>query len=89
MKPNIGKKVYVIYEDSISLEYVGYIGKESFIIDEFSDKFEDAIEYFYEDYGRTWFTSFAAAKKQILEDFKGWYVRLKLVKKSERYWELN
>lgn len=85
----IGKKVYVIYDDSITLEYIGYMGEESFIIKEFSDKFEDAIEYFYEDYGRTWFTNFADAKKQVIKDYEDILRKPKLVKRHEGYWELK
>ena len=79
MKPNIGKKVYIIYQDTISLAEVGYIGAQSFLVSDFENCFADAVEYLYSDYGRTWFTSFEAAKKQILEEFNDLDVKLKLV----------
>lgn len=89
MKPAIGKKVYIIYEDTIGLESVGYVGKESFIIEEWSDKLEDAIEYNFEDYGTTWFTNLAKAKKKLLEDYKEIDVPLKVVQVKDDYWVLQ
>ena len=86
---SIGKKVYVIYDDSIELEHVGYIGSKSFIIEDFYNKVEDAIEYFYDDYGQTWFTNFSDAEKQIIKDFDGIITKPKLVKKCDGYWVLE
>ena len=72
MKPKIGRKVYCIYygftEGAISIEKVGFLGKDSFIVEDFSDYREfDSLEWFFNDYGKTWFTSLAKAKKTIFE----------------------
>lgn len=71
MKPKIGQKVYCIMDDDILADKVGYIGKESFIIDDFSEfnRF-DSFEWFYEDYGFKWFTKLKDAKESILKDYE-------------------
>lgn len=35
MKPKIGRKVYCIYGTGIMVDYVGYVGKDSFIVDSY------------------------------------------------------
>lgn len=69
MKPKLGQKVYCIMYDDILADKVGYLGKESFIIDDFSEfnKFE-SFEWFYNDYGFKWFTKLKDAKESILKD---------------------
>lgn len=67
MKPSIGRTVYCLYESDIYKEEVGYLGRDSFIVDDFSDlRRFDSLEWFYEEYQRTWFTSLARAKKFAL-----------------------
>lgn len=63
-----GRKVYVIYDCNIFLESAAYIGKHSFIVGGYEWRVDDAREWYYEDYGTTWFTSLAAAKKFLLQD---------------------
>ena len=63
-----GRKVYVIYDGNIFLESAAYIGKHSFIVGGYEWRVDDAREWYYEDYGTTWFTSLAAAKKFSLQD---------------------
>ena len=68
-KPRIGTKVYCIYDDDcILVEEVGYIGIKSFIIANFADIYNfDSFEWYYDDYGKTWFTSLTMAKRKLLE----------------------
>lgn len=72
MKPKIGRTVYCIYygnyAEAILVKKVGWLGKESFIIEDFSDYEEfDSFEWFYNRYGVDWFTSLAKAKKALFE----------------------
>lgn len=70
MKPSLGKTVYCIYCGEINKETVGYIGKDSFIVEEFSDnRMFDSLEYYYGDYNENWFTSLAKAKAKLLQDY--------------------
>lgn len=67
----LGKTVYVVYGDEMYKERVGYIGSTSFIVEEFDDgRIFDSLEWFYADYNKRWFTSFAKAKKALLEEGK-------------------
>lgn len=63
-KPEIGERVYCIYENSIMAEEVYAIGKDTFLL-YFHDRVEEAIEYYYEDYKDTWFYSEKSALDQI------------------------
>lgn len=72
MKPKIGRTVYCIYygfsDGAISIEKVGFLGEDSFIVEDFSDYREfDSLEWFYKDYQTTWFTSLSKAKKALFE----------------------
>lgn len=86
-KPRIGQKVYCFFDDSMDLciEEVGYIGKESFIIEDYSIKCE--VEFFYENYAIDWFTSLKQFKEYIKKDSR--YSKYKCVKKDDDYWELE
>lgn len=70
MKPRIGKKVYVIYEDDIYQETVFMLGKESFLCECVLDSaLRDSYrtrQYYFCSHGRTWFTTLSAAKKQLI-----------------------
>ena len=84
MKPKIGRTVYCIYygnyAEAILVKKVGWLGKESFIIEDFSDYENfDSFEWFFKDYGITWFISLSKAKKAIFEqnpdiDKKSYYI---------------
>lgn len=90
MRPSLGKKVYCIYENSISLVEVYAIGKESFIISTFGpDTFSDSWEHYFEDYGKTWFSSLAKAKKQLIKNIQEVYPddKVKVVQHGKDYWE--
>lgn len=66
MKPEIGTKVYCVYEDSILIEDVVFIGNESFLIKSFgSSTNEDSWEWYYEDYETEWFTDLEKAKEEL------------------------
>ena len=72
MKPRLGREVYCIYEDTINVEEVYAIGKDSFIVASFSDStYEDSWEYFFDQYQEVWFTSLARAKKKLLQNARG------------------
>lgn len=66
MKPEIGTKVYCVYQDSILIEDVVFIGNESFLIKSFgSHTNEDSWEWYYEDYKTEWFTDLEKAKEKL------------------------
>lgn len=86
MKPKIGTNVYCIYEDSIAKYKVGYIGKNSFIIDELhEDLIFNVLEWQFEDYDKQWFTSLAKAKTEICKR----YPNAKLFKRNDDYWAVK
>lgn len=69
-KPEIGERVYCIYDDyNILAEEVYAIGEDTFLL-YFHDRVEDAIEYYYEDYKITWFYSEQSALEQIERNCK-------------------
>lgn len=69
MKPELGTKVYCIYDDQMILvEKVGYLGKDSFIIADFSDCTEiDSLKWDYDCYNEMWFTDLEKAKAKLTE----------------------
>ena len=76
-----GRKVYVIYDNTISLKSAEYIGQYSFIVAGYEWIISRAREWDYDDYGKTWFTSLEKAKKALIQDnldegIKGKIVRL-------------
>lgn len=90
MKPSIGRTIYCIYQNGINEDNVGYLGKDSFIVDDFSDlRRFDSLEYFYDDYQRTWFTSLPQAKKALLSKLHREYPdsKFKLKHTCDDYWE--
>jgi len=84
--PRLGQKVYLFFNDCVSLEPVYMKGKESFACKiAFDFHYMDGyrMPFFYDDYGRTWFTSFSELKKTVLEPDE------ELIKIHEDYWEIN
>lgn len=71
MRPTLNRKVYTIspYSFEIYEHKVGYIGKESFIIEDY-DSFDSNYEFSFNEYEETWFTSFAKAKAYLKKQFK-------------------
>ena len=92
MKPRIDKKIYTIYSYEISEETVKFLGKDSFIVDNFED-YCCNYEFYYDDYGTTWFTSFAKAKKYLKDKIKKMFPndKYKLIEHKDfhnvRFWE--
>lgn len=88
MKPKIGRKVYCIYGTGILVETVGFLGKDSFIVDRFGTATEpDSLEWDYDMYDKEWFTSLSKAKKKIIENNKcGYNEKLKVVKMSDTWY---
>ena len=68
MKPKINQKVYVIYQNQIYQETVGYLGEESFIINSYECLV--SVEFEYKDYNIVWFRSLEKAKKELLKKYK-------------------
>lgn len=90
MKPRLGKTVYCICENCISKEKVGFAGKDSFIVEDFNDcRLFESLEYFYEDYDKTWCTSLQKAKKILLQSIKkdNPDPKVKVVQLNHSYWE--
>lgn len=68
LKPKLGRTVYCIYDGGIFVDTVGYLGKDSFIVDSFGGStYEDSWKWNYDDYNSLWFTNLAKAKKALLE----------------------
>ena len=91
LKPTLGRKVYCVYGGNcILVETVGYIGKESFIIEAFSEDYcFDSFEWFYNEYNETWFTNLAKAKKKLLEVACELYrEKLHIKKTDNNYYEV-
>jgi len=86
MKPSLGKVVYCVYRDSIIVEKVYAIGKDSFFISSVGDEstMSDSWEYWYEEYNKTWFTSLTKAKNQLVENGLEMYKEVGKVKKKFR-----
>lgn len=89
MTPKIGDTVYCIYRDCILKHEVGYVGKCSFIVDDFTDDvFFDSLEWFYEDYGKHWFTNFNDAADKLLEWTRMCHNNAKIVAVDKDVWEV-
>lgn len=72
MKPKIGQKVYLLYGTGILVEKVGYLGKDSFVIESFQyDCTErDSWEWDYDDYNVQWFTNLKEARAKLIENYR-------------------
>ena len=84
-----GRKVYVIYDVNIFLESAAYIGKHSFIVGGYEWRVDDAREWYYDDYGKTWFTSFEKAKKFLIQDNSDRGITGKIIQLATDYWEFK
>lgn len=84
-----GRKVYVIYDGNIFLDSAAYIGKHSFIVGGYEWRVDDAREWYYEDYGKTWFTSLEKAKKFLLQDNLAQGRAGKIIQLAVYYWEFK
>lgn len=88
MKPRLGRKVYCIYGDGILVDTVGFIGKDSFIIDSFGEETEpDSWEWQYDMYDNEWFTNLSEAKKKLINILKDRYEeKFQIVKKTDNWY---
>lgn len=91
MKPKIGRKVYCIYGECILVETVGFVGKDSFIIENFNVSVcDNSLEWFYEDYNNEWFTSLTRAKKALIDKCSDKYDgKIKIFKVSDSAYILD
>lgn len=91
MKPKLGRKVYCIYGTGIMVDYVGYIGKDSFIVESYGCATESSSwEWSYDSYGKKWFTNLSEAKKALIDIYKEKYEnKLKVVKISEDWYAVE
>lgn len=91
MKPKLGRKVYCIYGTGISVDTVGFLGKDSFIIDDFGPLTEsDSWEWDYDMYDNEWFTNLSKAKKKLIDNYKDKYDgKLKVTKISDIWYALE
>ena len=92
MKPKIGRKVYCIYDDGILVDTVGFLGKDSFIIDSFGTATEpDSWEWDYDMYDKEWFTNLSKAKKKLIDNYKNEYYedKLKVTKINDTWYGLE
>lgn len=89
LKPKLGRTVYCIYDGGIFVDTVGYVGKNSFIVDSFgSSTYEDSWEWYYDTYNSDWFTNLAKAKKALLEQMEDEYgCEFKIVKVYDDWYE--
>lgn len=86
----LGTKVYCLYKGSIIVNHVGYIGKDGFIIEEYSDELmPDSVRWFWEDYEETWFTSLTKAKKQLLTEMTEDGEKGQVVQIADDYYEFK
>ena len=84
-----GRKVYVIYDNTISLKSAEYIGQYSFIVAGYEWLIGDAREWDYEDYEKTWFTSLEKAKKFLIQDNLDKGITGKIIRLCIDYWEFK
>lgn len=91
MKPKLGRKVYCIYGDGILVDTVGYLGKDSFILNSFGLATEcDSWEWDYDDYDVQWFTNLKKAKEKLIEEYRDKVGGdLKVVKVSDFWYALD
>ena len=86
MKPSLNRKIYCIYDNCIFETKVAFIGESSFIQEESGSAYEeDSWEYFYADYGKTWFATLAQAKRKLREK----YPNCKFEKVLSNAWEVR
>ena len=95
MKPKIGAKIYVIMDSATSIvkQYVFFLGKESFMPSA-NKEFYDGdynFEQFYDEYGKTWFTTLKQTKEYLSEYYTKYYeenTKVRIYKDCEDLWEV-
>lgn len=91
MKPSLGRTVYAIHHDIIIVDDVYMLGKDIFLIGGISGRgLLETWECAYDQYNKTWFTSFKKAKRAILNSSVAkHYIKPILVKRAGGYYELE
>lgn len=91
MKPKLGRKVYCIYGTVILVDTVGFVGKDSFIVDSFGTATEsDSWEWDYDMYDVEWFTNLTKAKNKLIDNYKDKYEGgLKITKIGDTWYSLE
>lgn len=91
MKPKLGRKIYCIYGTGILVDTVGFLGKDSFIIDNFGPSTKsDSLEWEYNMYDIEWFTNISKAKKKLISMYEDRYEgKLKVTKTSDTWYALK
>ena len=96
MKPKIGTKIYTLRDSNTTLvkQYVYFLGENSFMPS--ADKeFYDGdynFEQFYDEYGKTWFTTLKQAKEYLNEYYNRYYgedTKVRIHKEYEDLWEVE
>ena len=67
MKPKIGEEIYVIIDNSISKECVGYLGADSFVVELYEYVEHSCFDYSH--YNKDWFRSLDKAKTELRRRF--------------------
>lgn len=66
MQLKLGDTIYGIYRGECILPYTVYaLGFNSFIVDGYRNKEDDAQEWWFDDFGEKWFTDLKAAKRKL------------------------
>lgn len=91
MKPKLGRKVYCVYGIGIFVNTVGFLGKESFIVNSFGSGTEsDSWKWDYDMYDIECFTDLSKAKKKLIDNYKDKYEgKLKVTKISDIWYTLE
>lgn len=87
----LSQEVYLIHYNSITVETVFAIGKDSFIRSGFDDSTVLSVEWYFDDYEKKWFTDLEKAKKYLLNIFNHDAPEddFKIVKVEEGYYEVQ
>ena len=67
MKPKIGSGVWIIGDNEICMEFVGWFGIQSFVISHYENRIKS--EFYYDDYGKTWVNTLEEAKAILQKKF--------------------
>lgn len=91
MKPSLGRTVYLICHDIIVVDPVYMVGKDHFLIGKVGETGHcQTWNCEYDEYNKTWFTSFRKAKKAIMNSTVAkHYIRPVLVKRFNGYYALK
>ena len=95
MKPKIGQNVYCVYRSVLGSCIIGttvaFIGKDSFITNEFGKEVDLlSLEWKYDSYNQNWFTEIEPAKERLYalkmaRADKGEKVSIREI--DDNYWE--